>query len=85
MRRTESPPPIVRSDDDDLSVEEVDGVRVLVQDFEIPEGTLPVRMQVGDAPVTIVGWVTAGDGNLSSLLRSVAHEVDEIEKGRADS
>lgn len=84
MRLTESPRPIVREDSDDLPVEEVDGVRVLVHDFEIPEGTIPVRMQVGDAPVTIIGWVVPGDGNVSALLRNVAHELEEIEKAQAD-
>lgn len=69
---------------DTLATAPVEDVRVLVQDFEVPDGTLPVRMQVGDAPVTIIGWVAPGTGNVQSLMREVATELDEIEKGRAD-
>jgi hypothetical protein len=73
---------MVDSDDLDAPLNE-DGVRVLVQEFDVPEGALPVRMQVGDAPVTIVGWVAPGDGNIGNLFREIAREVDEIEASRA--
>jgi hypothetical protein len=63
----------------ELGVDDVDGVHVLRQDFEVPEGALPVRMQTGDLPVTIIGWVDGGRGSMQGLLRSVADELDTIE------
>ncbi len=70
----------IRVDSDDLPVDEVDGVRVLRQDFEIPDGKIGVRMQVGEAPVTVIGWVSPGEGNVSALLRNTADELDKVEK-----
>lgn len=49
----------------------------LIQDFEVPEGALPVRAQVGDLPVTIVGWVASGD-DLPQLFESLARELREM-------
>lgn len=49
----------------------------LVQEFEIPEGAYPVRMQTGSAPVAIVGWVTDGE-SLPELLESVAAELRKV-------
>lgn len=62
-----------------------EGVDHLRQEFEVPPEALPVRMQVGGAPVTIIGWVQPGEGNISALLRDVATEVEKIEKKNADS
>jgi hypothetical protein len=70
----------IRVDSDDLPVDEVDGVRVLRQNFEIPEGKIGVRMQVGEAPVTVIGWVSPGEGNVSALLRNTADELDKVER-----
>jgi hypothetical protein len=70
-------------EDEDVPVYLTDaGVRVLEQDFQIPEGDIPVRMQVGDLPVSIVGWIAPGDGNLADLLENVAAEVRKIEAER---
>ena len=62
---------------------EVDGgVLFLRQDFEVPEGAYPVRMQVGDLPVTIIGWTNGEPGSLTALLRNVADELEKIENDR---
>ncbi len=73
----------IEEDSAGLPVSIVDGVRVLEQEFEVPDGALPVRMQVGDAPVSIIGWVTPGSGAVPALLRDVASEVERIEAERA--
>lgn len=75
-------PPTVTEETGEEPVRIEDGVRVLEQDFEIPEGMLPVRIQVGDAPVTVAGWVAPGHGNIGPMLRNVADEVERIERGR---
>jgi hypothetical protein len=51
--------------------------------FEVPEGSLPVRMQVGEQSVTVVGWIAPESGTLPGLLRELATEIEEIEKERA--
>jgi hypothetical protein len=58
------------------------GALHLRQEFEIPEGCIPVRMQVGDAPVTIVGWVSDPD-NLPELLCNLVDELRAIVSERA--
>jgi hypothetical protein len=64
--------------------EVVDGVKVLRQDFEIPEGGFPVRMQVGEAPVTIIGWTDGTTEALCGLLTNVMEELQKIEKVRQE-
>lgn len=50
--------------------------------FTAPDGALPVLMQVGESPVTCIGWVLPGEGNTSALLRDVANEIEAIEQAR---
>jgi hypothetical protein len=62
----------------DLPVELDDnGALHLRQEFEIPDGTLAVRMQTGDLPVTIIGWIGSSE-QLPDLLESVAKEIREM-------
>lgn len=61
-----------------------DGEERLVQEFPIPDGAIPVRMQTGDLPVTIIGWISEGSG-LPGLLRSVADETERIMNSRAEA
>lgn len=56
----------------------------LIQDFEIPEGTLPVRMQTGDSAVTIVGWIATFE-DLPQLLEGLAKEFREIMENRENA
>ena len=65
----------VRFGDEDSPVHE-ETVRVLDQDFEIPEDAMAVRVQVGSMPLTVVGWITAADA-LPHLLRDVARSNEE--------
>jgi hypothetical protein len=67
---------MLEGDDYDAPANE-DGVRVLRQEFVVPEGTMAVRMQVGDLPVTIVGWIS-GSESLPGLLRDVSDELERI-------
>lgn len=60
------------------------GEHILVQDFPIPVDAMAVRMQVGDLPVTIVGWITDGSA-LPGLLRNVADEAERIVNDRAET
>lgn len=88
--RREEPPgrhlQIIPEDEVDGADLETDGgVLFLRQKFEVPEGTMPVRMQVGGLPVTIIGWTDGSPGALPGLLRDVANEVEKIEKARDES
>lgn len=65
----------VRFGDEDSPVHE-ETIRVLDQDFEIPDDALPVRIQVGSMPLTVVGWITGADA-LPGLLRDVADANEE--------
>lgn len=56
----------------------------LVQEVDVPEGALAVRMQVGDLPVTIIGWI-AGAEALPDLLRNVAAETEGIMRDSAEA
>jgi hypothetical protein len=59
-----------------------DGAVHLEQDFPIPDGTIPIRMQTGDLPVTIIGWISDG-AFLPGLLRETADEIERILLSRA--
>jgi hypothetical protein len=61
-----------------------DGVPVLRQEVELPIGALPVRMQTGDLPVTIIGWI-ADAAALPGLLRSVADETEKLLNDSAET
>ena len=52
--------------------------------FEIPEGALPVLMQVGNSPVTCAGWIAANE-DLPDLLESLAKEFREINESRENA
>lgn len=72
------PRPIILDESLDLPVTmDDDGNLHLKQAFEVPEGTLPVRMQVGGAPVTIVGWVATADA-LPELFENIAEELRKV-------
>jgi hypothetical protein len=60
------------------------GVAILDQDFPIPDGALPVRMQTGDLPVTIIGWI-ADAAALPGLLRNVADETEKLLNDSAET
>lgn len=45
--------------------------------FEVPEDHIPVLMQVGNGPVTVIGSI-ADAAALAGLLRSVADTMEEI-------
>jgi hypothetical protein len=53
-----------------------------VEEFLVPTHGIPVRLQVGDAPVVLIGWVEAQDGMVPNLLREVADEIETIEAKR---
>ena len=53
-----------------------------VGEFLVPTHGIPVRLQVGDAPVVLIGWVEAQDGMVPDLLREVADEIENIEAKR---
>jgi len=65
----------IRFGDEDSPVHE-ESIKVLDQDFEIPPDALPVRIQVGSMPLTVVGWITGADA-LPALLRDVARANEE--------
>lgn len=52
-------------------------------EFQVPEDHLPVLMQVGNGPVTVIGSI-ADAGALAGLLRSVADTMEEIHGGQPD-
>jgi hypothetical protein len=65
-------------EDEDYPVEMGESGEVhLVQDFEVPNGAMAVRMQVGGAPVTIVGWVDSPEA-VPDLLVEIAEELRSI-------
>lgn len=63
---------------------DAEDVAIADQDFPIPEGALPVRMQTADLPVTIIGWI-ADASALPGLLRKVADETERILRDRAET
>lgn len=53
------------------------------EEFEVPEDHMPVLMQVGNGPVTVIGSV-ADAAAIAGLLRSVADTLEEIHGGQPD-
>jgi hypothetical protein len=49
-----------------------------------PADALEVRMQVGDLPVTVIGWID-DSAALPGLLRSVADETERIMRDRPEA
>jgi len=68
---------------DPIRVILADGVPVARQDFVVPEGAYPVRMQVGQLPVTIIGWID-DSASLPNLLRDIAKELEKVMSERAE-
>ncbi len=66
----------IREGDEDVATHE-ETIAVADQDFPVPDDAMAVRMQVGDMPLTVVGWITAPE-SLPFLLRSVANEHEKI-------
>jgi hypothetical protein len=54
------------------------------QPFEVPEWALPVRMQVGDGPLTVVGWIAANE-DLAPLLSNLADFYERLMEERASA
>lgn len=55
----------------------------MAKPFEVPEDTMPVVMQVGDAPPRVIGWA-ATPADVPPLLREVADTLAEIVHARDD-
>ena len=73
---TMNPEPIsIHEGEEDKAVHD-ETVRVLDQDFPVPSDAYRVRMQVGDMPLTVVGWIGAPE-SLPMLLRSIADESEK--------
>lgn len=58
-----------------------EGAVHLEQDFDVPDGAMPIRMQTADLPVTVIGWI-ASAADLPDLLESVAAELREVLRAR---